>query len=512
MRAREPQLRDLATAVGALIAIAGLAALAGGCRAGDDRVGPGGERPWSVLLLTIDTLRPDYLGANGYDLETSPYLDALLAEGVTFEKALTPIARTTPALAALLTGAYPHRNGVRRLTDTLSGEAVSLAEVLRDRGYQTLAVVSNEVLNPERGLRRGFDVYDFRGNLRNAGGTAEAALGYLDVLDRTRPLFAWVHYLDPHVPYHPDPSLATAFDPDYRGPYRFHFGRQPGPGEPPASYRTFPEDLPKARATHRNPLDERVNAHIRRLYAAEIRSTDDAVRHLVEGFREVLGEHLIVIFTADHGESLGEHDFYFDHGDYVYDASLRVPLGVILPGAHPLSRRGRCEQWVSLVDLAPTLLELLGVEPTHRLGDQIEGRSLVPCLRGEDLPERPVFAESGFAYYFDLVRRRERNGVAGRFRAVTLDGWKLIWTPFQRPEWEWELYHLDEDPGETRNLYRPDHPRLAELKASLEAWMARAGEEPPQRPLSDRDRERLRALGYLGTGGEAGEASPSRDR
>jgi len=466
-----------------------LLALAAGCAAE--------APPPSVLLVSIDTLRPDYLGRHGYDRDSSPFLDALLASGFHFPRAQSPIARTTPALASLLTGAYPHRTGVRTLMGVLADGAVPLAERLRAEGYQTLAVVSNTVLTRERRLGRGFDVYDPATNLRGAARTAERAIDTLAALDPGRPFFAWVHFVDPHVPYHPRRDLAEAFDPDYAGRYRFSFGYQPRDGEPRRLYRAWPDDLPKRVATLQNPLPERVNAHVRRLYAAEVRETDDALRELVAAFRAAAGGRLILIVTADHGESLGEHDFYYDHGEHVYDAETRVPLGIALPAGHPLRGPRRCEDWVSLVDVAPTLLELLGLAP-GTMAPQLEGRSLVPCMRGEPQPPRPVFAEAGEAWYPELSRRRLRNDVAGRPRAVTWEGWKLVWTPFQGPDLAWELYDLEADPGETQNLYRPDHPRLAELRAALEAWMARAPRDEAEPPApSAAEREALRELGYL---------------
>ena len=121
------------------------------------------------------------------------------------------------------------------------------------------------------------------------------------MVDAGRPLFAWVHYVDPHVPYHTDASIASDFDPGYEGRYALHFGWQPQANDAIGGYRTFPEDLPKPAATHRNPLSQRENEHIRRLYAADIRATDDQLRRLVERFR-ALYEDSIVVVTADHGE------------------------------------------------------------------------------------------------------------------------------------------------------------------------------------------------------------------
>jgi len=444
------------------------------------------EGPPNVLLISIDTLRPDYLGSGGYDRDTSPFLDALFAKGTRFERAVTPIARTTPALASLLTGAYPHHTGVRTLTDALSDEVRPLAEILRDAGYQTVAVVSNDVLTPARKLARGFDLYDARGGERAAAATTRAALDVLPYLGAARPVFAWVHYIDPHAPYAPAPEITRRLDPDYDGPFRDAFGFRGRSGDGVS--------LPKSEATHRNPLPEAVNAHVRRLYAGDIRETDAAVGALVNGFRERFGERLLVIVTADHGESLGEHDFYFDHGDYVYDAGTRVPLAFVLPGDWRDGRGARCREWVSLVDVLPTLLQLLEIPGP---AGQLEGRSLLPCLRGEPLASQPVFAESGRSFYPELVAGRRRNDVAGRFRAVTRDGFKLIWTPFAPAPDTWQLYDLDRDPGETRNLYQPDHPEVGPLKRALADWLRRGVPDPGRAELSEGDRRQLKALGYL---------------
>ena len=447
-----------------------------------------------VLLITVDTLRPDYLSANGYDRSTTPGVDRLIAAGTYFEQALSPVPRTTPALASLLTGAYPHATQVRRLTDELSSELMTLPEALQGWGYQTRAVVSNGVLSPFRGLARGFESYEFASDMRVAEDTTNAALASLGESVSSSPVFLWVHYMDPHVPYVPDPEVAVEFDPDYRGPHRLGFGRLPTAERP--GYLAYPVDLPKAVATHQNPLEPAVNAHIRRLYAGDIRKIDAEVERLVRVFAEQRGRAPIVVFTADHGESLGEHGLYFDHGDYVYNASSRVPLAIVLPDH---SASGRCRGWVSLVDVVPTLVELLARELPPPMPSQIEGRSLAACLGGGVLPAAPVFSESGRSYFPHLVPRRVRNDVAGRFRAVVDGDWKLIWTPFQKGDQRWELYDLATDPHETRDLYAADHPQVERLRPMLESWAARgaAAEPGPDVELGEADRKALRALGYL---------------
>ncbi len=442
-----------------------------------------------MLLLTVDTLRSDHLSCQGYDLPTTPYLDTLLAGGVRFPNTLATVPRTTPALASLLTGAYPHTTGVRQLQDSLGEDVTSLAELLRRRGYRTVAVVSNHILTPKRGLDRGFDVYDHAGDGRDARATTDDALARVPSRWRDDPVFLWVHYIDPHVPYLPPPELAEAFDPGYTGRYAASFGTRKGA----VGNAAYPEDLPKKVAVFRNPLPEEVNAHVRRLYAADVRATDDQIARLVEGLRNRLRNDWLVAFTSDHGESLGEQEFFtWDHGDYVYNSALHVPLGFVLPPGDPQARAAVVPDWVSLVDVAPTLAELLGLELP---AGQLEGRSLVPLLHGETLLPHPVFAESGRAFYPDMVRRRVHFDVPGRFRTVVLGDWKLIWTPGQQPDLEYELYHLARDPTEAHDLYAPGHPEAARLQAHLASWYRHVEHQTEE--LSEEDRERLRALGYV---------------
>lgn len=442
-----------------------------------------------VLLVTVDTLRNDYLSGNGYELETSPFLDELLEQGHKFTRAVTPIARTTPALASLLSGLYPRNSHVQKLVDTLPADVASIAELAKKRGYSTVAVVSNHILTPERGLGRGFDVYDFAPDSRDAAETTATALAHLDRFDTQDAIFAWVHYIDPHVPYYPPARLATEFDQDYEGPYRLRFGdRKGGVGN-----LAYPSDLGKARAVFQNDLPDRVNEHVRRLYAADIRFTDDHVRELVQGLAHRFGPDWLVVFTADHGESLGESDYYYDHGDYVSNAEVRVPLVFRFAVGDPLHARREHDAWVSLVDVMPTLADLLGLEfPRDR---RLDGRSLVPYFQGHDLPPRPVFAESGHSYFPQLVRHRLNFGVEGRFRAAFSGDLKLIWTPEQQDPLEYALYDVRKDPHETRNLYSTGIEQAELLKRMLSSQAV--VRQPSVESVSAADQERLRSLGYM---------------
>jgi arylsulfatase A-like enzyme len=443
-----------------------------------------------VLLVTVDTLRYDHLGSRAFPVSPTPTLDALMADGTRFTRAITPMPRTTPALASLFTGAYPHSTRVRRLVDRLPARAVTLAQRLQDKGFATLAVVSNHVLRPNRQLDRGFDVYDFADDGRGAPRTTAAALRQLRRRDPRERIFLWVHYIDPHMPYTPPAELARDFDPDYEGRYPLAFGGAPGSTGPKA----FPEDLPKPLAIYRNALPNPVNAHVRRLYAAEVRHTDDSIAALLAGVA-AFAPNWLVVFSADHGESLGENDFFYAHGDYVYNATLRVPLSFTFAEGDALRAGRSVDDWVSLVDVTPTLVELLELPVRAELPIGIEGRSLVPYFRGESLPARPVFAECGESFYPHEVRRRVGFNVKGRFRTVLADDWKLIYTPGQKPELAYELYNLADDPFETRDLFAPDHPRFEPLRRELFAWLRdTAG---PRAAADAEDLAMLRALGYI---------------
>ena len=159
------------------------------------------------------------------------------------------------------------------------------------------------------------------------------------------------------MPYFPAAETARDFDPGYEGPYARHFGGAPGS----IGQEAYPADLGKEGAVYRNLLPDRVNEHVRRLYAADVRATDDAIRTLLEDIEPPLDEWTVV-FSSDHGEDLGEHGYHYDHGDYVWNPGLHVPLALVMPEGDPLARAERVPDWVSLVDVMPTLAELLGVE------------------------------------------------------------------------------------------------------------------------------------------------------
>ena len=291
----------------------------------------------SVLLVTVDTLRPDALGWVSGGSGT-PALDRLASEGLRFRAAVAPAPLTFPSHAAMMTGVLPRRLGLRDNGQTLGREPETLAGLLRARGYRTAAFVSGYPLSRGFGLDRGFDAYDDRfpagdgENLeRPAGETTKAAVAWL--ASARSPWFVWVHYFDPHFPY-----------------------------EPPAGFAR-----PGARGS----------------YDGEVAYADRAIGGLLDAAESATAGSLLTVFAGDHGESLGEHG-EGTHGFFVYDATVLVPLVFRLPGT---IRPAESHAPAQLVDLAPTVVDLVGAPPFP----QADGTSLVRPRNG---PAPPAYVEA----------------------------------------------------------------------------------------------------------------------
>ncbi|MCZ6695458.1 MAG: sulfatase, partial [Acidobacteria bacterium] len=270
----------------------------------------GSSRPPSVVLITIDTLRADHLGCYGYDRATSPRIDHLAERGVLFTRITTSLPRTTQSIASILTGRFPKHHGARGLFSHLAAQNESLAEILKRAGFQTAAFVSNMFLRPGQGFEQGFDLYDnperrWHGN--SAPEITEAAVRWLGTRSRDRPFFLWVHYLDPHWTYEPPAP----------------FGAQVGGAVP--SFTPY-EDLTSGRLTKgelifQNSLSEEQRRSAVALYDGEIVNTDASLGPLLDAI-DRFPEPILVVLTSDHGESLGEHDYFYAHGEYLYEPGL----------------------------------------------------------------------------------------------------------------------------------------------------------------------------------------------
>ncbi|MEZ5330851.1 MAG: sulfatase-like hydrolase/transferase [Thermoanaerobaculia bacterium] len=409
------------------------------------------REPWNVLLVTFDTTRADHLGPYGDRDVRTPTLDALAAEGVLFEEATSAVPITMPSHTTILTGEYPLGHGVRDNGNfVLSPEVTTLPEVLRARGWHTAAAVGGFPLVARFGLNQGFELYDDRLRRkdddylgrsgrgpslyfeeRRAGRVAEALLPWLR-REEHRPFFAWMHFYDPHQPFDPPP------------PYDQLFAADP--------------------------------------YSGEISYADEVLGDVLGELRRLgLWERTVVVFTADHGEGRGQHR-EMTHSYLVYQTTQHVPLILRIPGG-PAGLR--VSERVSSVDIAPTILDLLGVE----VPASMQGTSLVG-LFDDSRPEpraRPFYAETLSPWL---------SQGWGEQRALFEDGWKYIHGP--RPE----LYHLDEDPQELHDLAAADPERATAMRETLAAFVERhATASSVASPVDEDTRAQLQALGYLSANG-----------
>jgi len=377
--------RWVVEAVFCLVALVAVASCAGNER--EHRAHGGeSERQPNIIFLTVDTLRADHMKLYGYERDTMPGIGAFAMTAAIFDNAVVPRGSTRPSYGSMLTGLYPFRHGVRSNGMVLHDELLTLAELLQADGYHTAAFVSNFVLLGEMsGLDQGFDIYDDRleqrwddhpegraewpNYERTAAHTLAAILDWL-ALNPPEPFFLFVNLIDPHGPYRP--------------PARYH--------EMFRSERTRqlqPEQIPP----YVQDGDDRNFFDYLDRYDGEIRLTDDAMAELIRALGERdLFDDALVVFTADHGEALGAHRQYFEHHWHLWEETVRVPLVVRLPrgGADMLPQGGRRVPGIaSPMDLMPTVAAYLGLE----VDGQLDGRSLLPVLRGTAPPERSVFIE-----------------------------------------------------------------------------------------------------------------------
>ncbi len=408
--------------------------------------------PPNIVLVTIDTLRADHLSCYGDRQGLTPGLDALAAEGILFEQALTPAPLTLPAHASLMTGTLPVHHGVRDNTGfVLASSHATLAESLSAAGYQTGAFVGAFVLDSRFGLDQGFDTYfdDFSEapldqlqldiSERPAGEVLAQAKAWIRARSSQRPWFAWIHLFDPHAPY-----------------------------QPPAAFSSWGE------------------------YAGEVAFVDAQLSQFFRFLREQGSfDRSLIVVTSDHGEGLGEHG-EDTHGMFLYDSTLRVPLIVKLAGGRFAGRR--VAQQVGLVDLMPTILLEAGLESPR----PVQGRPVQPAWTLGDLEETPTYAET----LLPLL-----NYGWSDLQAIRSGGYKWIDAP--QPE----LYFLASDPGERDNLYSPANPVAKRLSSRLDELVVEfstpASASSWRRPDPE-TRQRLQSLGYAAAGAPAGKTPADR--
>jgi arylsulfatase A-like enzyme/Flp pilus assembly protein TadD len=388
----------------------------------------------NILLITIDTLRADRLSCYGSQLPKTPHIDNLAERGVLFSRAFANTSTTLPSHANILLGLTPNYHGVHEnLNFIVSEELLTLAEHLKNNGYATGAVVGAYPLDSRFGLSQGFDIYDddyirshsenFTTLERNAEAVIEGALEWLE--GRRSPWFLWIHCWDPHTPYEPPEPFKTQ--------YKEH------------------------------------------LYEGEVAYVDLALGKLLDHLKEnSLFDSTLIIFTGDHGESLGQHGEK-THGFFAYNSSTWIPLII----SHPEAVPGRIGHYVSHIDIFPTVCDVLGIEKPPFL----QGISLLPALKGMKLPERPIYFESLYPYY--------SRGWAP-LKGFIFEKKKFIDSPLP------ELYDLDQDFDELNNL--AERKKIVELSSQLKKIIddLTPSEKIDAAQKVDREtREKLASLGYI---------------
>jgi arylsulfatase A-like enzyme len=427
----------------------------------------------NVLFILVDTLRADRLSLYGYGRPTSPNLEALAREGIVFTEARSPAGCTFPAVNSLLTGRTPATFLLQPGGTMGIGEPVRpLAEILRGHGYATAAVSASPIVrrtpsrtNPTGGFGRGFQTFDESCFRRHALCLNDRAAGLLETLPQ--PWFLYLHYMEPHAPYEPGADHRRRFARSPAEARAWGVQRWAREGEAfPVSHRIYDNDT-------RWSFTPRDLAHLSDLYDEEIAYFDDQLAALLDLLRERrLLDDTLIVFAADHGEELYDHQHYGHCRNLAYETILRTPLVLRIPGAEAGLRRGGL---VDHLDVVPTLLDYLGLPDLS--GTPGDGTSLRPLI------------ETGRSVH------RYAFGNQGTTRTITDGTLKLH---LDLATGQTRLFDLRADPRETRDLaaIRPGQAR--QLRATLLRWLeAHEGPAGRSRQRAEEIEKQLRALGYL---------------
>lgn len=513
-------------------------------------VGCGGDaaeapRYRNVLLISMDTTRADHLGVYGNAEVKTPAIDALGKEGVVFEACMSAAATTLASHTSLLTGTYPLVHGVTRNGFYVNEDNRLLQEDLRDAGFYCAAVLGSSALTAKSGLDQGFDHYDDAFDLaaeaggrdqdqRSAADVTARLLAHVDeALERQEAddgfpdrLFLVAHYFDPHAPYAPEPEMAQRYGAaSLVGDFddieqavqsqQARILRAPGAdgltesqanmplGQQSVIQRGLNEPLVRRAAGVPTPKGRT----LAKLYAGEITQTDSAIGTLLAGLASRgLLEDTLVVLTADHGETFWEHGNFWNHGLWVSQTDVHVPLIVRFPDGRGAGRRVSVP--VSGVDVQPTLLEALELPGAATGKDASRGRSLLAAVDGQALGDRATFSEAtqpGPSLEVGPAGETLPWGNARKPHAVRLGDWKLVDADYLGLQ---QLFHLGRDPGERTDLLahagaesglsEAARSALADLRLALERWKESA--RPKESSFDPSMLDTLRGLGYFESG------------
>lgn len=469
-----------------------------GAAAVRDVAGREEKAPRGIVLVQCDTLRPDHLDAYGYARPTAPTIARLANEGALFENCVAQATWTKVSSPSILTSTYPLTHGVRDFSDRLPAAAETLAETLRARGFATVSYSSVLFTGKFTNLHQGFETVHEQGSLVSTK-ASKSAREYVDRLlpwieeRRDVPFFAFLHVFDPHDPYEPHaPFDAMWADPKKKGE---HESRSKKVREIIADPLMKRFGMPSRAELEQAGIDpEAYVAHDRDWYDGSIRAMDVEIGRLLERLRELgLEDDTLVVFTSDHGEEFLEHGRTF-HGQTAYGELTRVPLVLRWPAGVPAGTRVAAP--VESVDIMPTILDLARVAAPRA----VQGRSLVPLVRGEAARAKPAFSEKAKTKENFAPPPHDTESYA-----VVDGGLKLVHHVDRGAAGgpEFELFDAASDPHDLKDLAAERPEEVARLKALLDAWRERAAVAriPPDDvtagSVSADELERLRALGYV---------------
>ncbi len=437
------------------------------------------ESPKNVVLIVVDTLRYDHLGSYGYPRETSPALDRFASEGARFEHAYASAPWTKPSIASMFTGLHANSHSVLALEDMLPDSANTLAEELTAAGYRAGAVISQALIGSEYNYQQGFEYFledHAQGHLYvSTPAVTEQAIALLDELTlEPRPFFLFVHYFDPHYFYlrHPEYDFA---------------------GERPERIRW------SGGITGLRNLEPAANAEERRFlidaYDEEIRFTDAGIGELLDALRDrKLYDDSLIVFTADHGEEFFEHG-WLGHSVGITEELVHVPLIIRLPCGEAAGELIKTP--TSLVGLSPTILEILGIEPTVR---SFREPSFAPLIHEERAAAKGFVPESVY-FEVDFERLLEseqmKSFASVHQQAIRVGQFKLV---MDEQSEEFKLYDIAEDPKEDHDLSAEKPEIVQSLVLLLRKKMASLAKhrlEPERREITPEETEMLRGLGYV---------------
>lgn len=415
----------------------------------------------NLIIINIDTLSPSHLSLFGYKRKTSPNLEQFSKKCLLFTNTVAQASWTPPSVASLLTSLYPSQHGSTGKDNIpLSPDNLTLAELLREKGYHTVAFSASPFIHPDYGFAQGFDKFEFE-DIPKAEMLNQRIFKFLDRNPKETPFFLYIMYFDPHQPYEPPPPYDTMFQKDEKGRDLWQ----------PKKYKGKKAKIAKLKPSIKKELFEFVLSQ----YDGEIAYTDDQIGKLLKKFEEnQLLNNSIILFTSDHGEEFLEHSG-FGHGKTLYNEVIKVLFLLYTPNILP---NGKINQPVEVVDIMPTLLDIMGIE----IHEEISGKSIVQFLKTNEKSSSVQYAQMR-----PFLKSEEW------IRAFYLEHYKLIISKNKK-----ELYKLDTDPKEKNNIAEQKPELLFKIQNEMENFEQNLTKRKisPKIAPSQKTREILRSLGY----------------